>query len=256
MRRLLVLCCVVFLPTSAWAGGIAVFDANQAMQQALIYKQQLAEYAKQLQQYQNEIAMLSNQVKQIQHLATSVEHGARNLVTLRYSSVQDLLRLGQQLQQKLSQAEMIGYQVTRATTNAETLYPRVASLLTGPQLREYERTWAQAQREETQIGISMQSIYESQQQQMARITALTLAAEQARGNMQINQVQAQMAATGLYTQEDIRAQLATMGRLQAVEAGRTAVLREATEAFEAQIAEHTIVGTAPKGRVLGLGRPR
>ena len=76
-----------------------------------------------------------------------IEQGIKNLKHLDLNNAAALLSLGQQLQSKLAQARMIGYEANLVVSQAQGVYPRVTSLLTGQQLMATRQQWAAAQRE-------------------------------------------------------------------------------------------------------------
>src|SRR5262249_8828861 len=152
MRTLprLLLLVYVLLPSAAWAQQ-AVIDVSAIAQMVVQYATQLKQYAEQAQQTYNQYAQIKNEV-------TMIEQGLTNLKHFDVHTAAALLSLGQQLQSKLAQARLIGYEANLVVSQAQGVYPRVTGLLTGQQLLATRQQWAAAQREAATVALQVQAM--------------------------------------------------------------------------------------------------
>jgi len=217
-RRVLALC--LCLPSVAWAQW-AVIDASAITQLVTQYTTQVRQYAEQMQQ-------TYNQYQQIRHEVTMVEQGVKNLQHFDLDSMGALLSLGQQLDGKLAQARMIGYQANRVVAQAQGVYPKVTGMLTGQQLPQTQQQWAAAQREAATVALQVQAIQTDHDTTMANIAALTRASSQTQGNLDSQQAIAQGQGILATQLEGVQAHLATQARLQALRTLEDASMKEAT----------------------------
>lgn len=230
----------------------AVIDTSAIAQLLTQYKAQLMQYAEQMKQTQQNMAQIENQLRQIQYAYTTVQHGATNLQHLNLNRAQDLLRLGNELQRKLAEAEYIGYQAQHAWTQARTLYPNIQKVLKAEDKRWLERDWAKAQRDAARIGVMTQAMSEEQKRYQNYWADVINKAAAAQGNLQIQQagVQAQGLLGGQLM--SIEQQLATAARQQSQrdlqEASRTEMEQNAQEA----VAKPLDTAYTPQGQALTL----
>jgi type IV secretion system protein TrbJ len=175
-KRLILLLVGVLLPQLSSAQW-AVIDVDAIAQSVLEYKKQIEQYAQQIEQTQRQIDL--------------VFQGAKNLTSLNLNNVQGLRGLYQQLDAKLSQARGIGYQADRVWQQAQDLYPQMTGTRTAAQQRQFERTWAAAQRNAASIALQTQALQRSQQAYDARWSEVLTKAAGAEGNLQIQQAAVQ-----------------------------------------------------------------
>jgi P-type conjugative transfer protein TrbJ len=210
----------LLLPAVTWAQQ-AVIDVTSIAQMVVQYATQVKQYAEQAQQTYNQYA-------QIKHELVMIEQGIKNLQHFDVNNAAALLSLGQQLQSKLAQARMLGYEANLVVSQAQGIYPRVNGLLTGEQLTTTRRQWAAAQREAATVGLQVQAMQADHAATMARIAALMNASSQTEGNLDSQQALAQGQGLMATQLERIQGHLATQARLQTLHALEEASLTEAS----------------------------
>jgi len=243
--RLLLLLCVL-VPSASWAQQ-AVIDVSAIAQMVVQYATQVKQYAEQAQQTYNQYAQIKNEV-------TMIEQGVKNLQHFDLNNAAALLSLGQQLQSKLAQARMIGYETTLVVSQAQGVYPRVNSLLTGEQVTATRQQWAAAQREAATVALQVQAMQSDHAATMARITELVNASSQTEGNLDSQQALAQgqgMLATQL---EGVQGHLATQARLHALQALEEASMKEATSQALSEASATVDWSGAPAGHLPRLSK--
>jgi hypothetical protein len=251
-KRLLIALAVVLALPQVGQAQWAVVDASAIQQLLLQYRTQLTQYTTQLQQYKNQVDQLKNQLEQVYYAYMTVQQGITNLKQLNLNRAEDLLRLGNELQRKLSEAEYIGYTAQRAWNQAQNVYPQIQRVLSAPQQRQLQRQYAAVQRDAARVGILTQAMSQDQQAYQNYWADLMAKAQAAQGNLEIQQVQAQ--GQGLLGSQllAIQQQLATQAREQSQrslkEAGETELEQNALEATG-----KTLDTTyAPQGKSLSL----
>jgi conjugal transfer/entry exclusion protein len=215
MRLRRVTVCVLLsllLTTQVQASGLPVVDAALNTQAMIQVENQIRAYAAMLKQLQNESVQLQQQIQQIQHAATTVQHGAQNLVQLKFSNLQDLLGLMDQLEGKYSQARAIRNTVAQSASDIQRLYPQAMQQLDAAKQRELALSWAATQRDVAGVAVRAQAMQETQQRYRQEWQQLLMAAQASKGNLEIEQ--AQMQALGQMGMQlaGIEQQLATNNR--------------------------------------------
>jgi conjugal transfer/entry exclusion protein len=248
------LLCLLLLPRIGHATGIPVFDA--ALNTLGIQEQwnQLKALYESVQQTANQIKQIENQARQIEGMYTQIEQGAKNLVRLDVSNATDLFNLLQQLENKLHQAEYIGYQAQSAVTQARTLYPRIQGVLTAEQQRLLNLHWATMRRNSAEVSVSVQAVREAQGRTQAQWTTILRQAQQAQGNLQIQQ--AQMQAQGVIGHQllAIEQQLATQARERSEQALESASRVELEQHLVDKALQPLEGRYEPAGRLLPMPR--
>ena len=253
MRRTILVLLLV-LPTLGQAASLPVIDIGAITQAITQYRTMLQQYVEQLKQTQQGIDQIKNQMQQSQYAYDQVQQGIKNLQHLDINNAGSLWSLGQQLQDKLRQADLITYDASRAYGQAQQFYGKVSGMVSGPQLRQMQRQWAGVQREAGQVGVAVEAIRQQQADLMVRQRDLLNKAASAKGNLDIQQAQAQLQ--GLQSQQlhSIENQLATMGRAQAVQTLEEAVMKEATAAALEQASGTITISAQPAGRLFPLSK--
>lgn len=232
VMRCMPLCLLVFLGlallhSQAVASGIPVVDAALNSQAVIQVANQIKAYAAMIKQLQNEAAQIQNQIQQIQHAATTVQHGAQNLVQLKVSNLQDVLGLMDQLEGKLAQAQAIHNTVGQSVSDVQRLYPRMVGQVDAGQQRTLALQWAAAQRDAATVAVRTQAMQDTQKAYRREWNEVLTAAKAAKGNLEIEQANAE--ALGLVGTQlaGIEAQLATAARQQSQRDLREASMMEA-----------------------------
>ena len=252
--RALLVGSLVLLSGQRATAQFAVIDTAAIAQMVTEYTTQLNQYTEQIRQTSNQYQQIANQVQQIQHAYTQVHQGIQNLQNFNLNYAPSLLGLNQELQAKLNQARQIGYVVSQVQQQAQAIYPKVQSVLTGQDLIAFQQQWAGAQREAAQVGLQVQAIQAQHQDMMEQVTTLMTRASQSQGNLDTQQALAQgqgLIATQLVSVEE---QLATQGRLQALKTLEDATMKEATAQALAEGAGTINISGPPAGHILSLSK--
>jgi len=207
-------------PTLVWSQQ-AVIDVSSIAQMVV-------QYATQVKQYAEQVSQTYNQVQQLRQQVAMVEMALRNLQHFNVNDIQHLLSLGQQLDGKLAQARMIGYQAQTVVGQAEAVYPKVTRALSGEQLIQTKQHWAAAQREAAQIGLQVQAIQGDHDATMQHIATLARASSATDGSLAAQQAQAQWSALQAAQMENLQGHLATLARLETLKTLEDASQKEAT----------------------------
>jgi len=257
MRRrlgLTLLLVTLTTPRLSWPIAAVVIDPaaiEQAVQGYILQGKQLLEA---VEQTKRQIDMVRNQLLQLEHLRVQVEQGITNLKRFDINKPQDLLNLTNVLQSKLAEAQYLGYEAKRASTQVQTLYPKIAGILDAGQQRTLYLQWAEAKRDTARVAIQTQAIADSQakyQQQWANLVASARAAE---GNLQIQQTAVQAQAVVGNQLLSIEQHLATQAREQSQKS-----LEEATRIVLEQNAIQHVTSTmdttyTAQGKILAMPR--
>jgi P-type conjugative transfer protein TrbJ len=243
MIRCVVLVCVL-VPSASWA-QFAVIDVSAIAQM-------LTQYSMQVQQYGQQVQQTYNQYQQIRNELTMIQQATQNLQHFTLDNAAALLSLSQQLQGKLAQARMIGYEANLVVSQAQSVYPRITGVLSGQDLAATQRQWAAAQREAAAVALQVQAMQADHAATMARIAELVHASSQTQGNLDSQQALAQGQGIIATQLEGVQGQLATQARLQALRTLEEASMKEATsQALQAARAPLDL-SARPAGHILSL----
>jgi chromosome segregation ATPase len=253
MPRWLVVC-LLLVPALTHAAGLPVVDLGAITQMLTQYRTQLQQYLENLKQTQQGIDQIRNQMEQIKYAYDTVQQGITNLQRLNLDFSGPIWQMGRQLTDKLSQAEYISYNAETAFGQAKRSYEQVSRVLSGQELRQMQQRWAGVQREAGQVGVAMEAIRQNQALLLQQNRELMARAVEAKGNLDIQQTQAQMLGVHGMQLLSIENQLATMGRMQAVESLEAATMKEATAAALAQAGATVTLQAEPAGKLLPLSK--
>lgn len=251
-RTLALICGWCLLHSSAWSQW-AVIDAGNIAQNVIQATNSVRQVAQQAQQLVNEATQIYNQVQQIQHLYTQVQHGIRNLQHFNLNYASEILGLAGQLDAKMAQAQMLGYQVTGVVSQMNGLYGRVSAVSTWEEGNLIRRRWVEASREAGNVAGQVTAIQRHLQDSSRRVAELTQRMNATQGNL--DTLQALGQGQGLMNEQllAMEQQLAIQGRLMAMEAQERAAREAAQLEWEGRwfppASTSTYVG---QGRVLQL----
>lgn len=249
-----VLLALLLLPRPQPVQGQTLVEDIAAIAQLVVQvANQVADYANQVAQLANSYTQIANQVTEIQHLYTQVQQGWRNLQSLNLNNASDLLRYYQGVQSLLGQAQYITYAIGQSRAQAESYYARVEGLLSREQVTAFWQRSAAVQRDGALVAVSVQSITQRQDDLAAKNRELLDRIASSQGNLDTLQGLGQMQ--GLQTTEllNIEQQIATQGRLQAMDMLEKAAMKEAA-ANALNEASGTVTQDQPNGRYLRLSR--
>ncbi len=191
------------LPVAS-ARAIIVYDPSNYVQNAL-------QAARTLQQ-------ITNQIQSLQNQAMMIEHMARNLDPLDFSALARMSASLQQIQQLMSQAQGIGFQVEQTEQRLRDLFPGSGSMTSTDVAAHNASARLQAVMAAFQDSMTLQSrIVAEAGKDASDLSDLVNQSQAARGNLQVSQATNQLLALVAKQQIQLQALLASQARADAME---------------------------------------
>lgn len=186
----------------------------------------------------NTLEQINNQIRQLQNEAQMLLDSADNLTRLDQSSVDELRRVLERIDQLMREGDEITYEVAESERRYEENFPESYEHLTNQEivLRATDQ-WRLARNAfgnaiRTQSGI-VTSIAESKE----TLTTLVERSQAAAGNLAVNQAGNQLVALSVEQQMQMQQLMAAQYRMSAVEAARRAAIEK-----QARIRHHRFKG--------------
>lgn len=173
------------------------------------------------QQVVNTYTQIQNQVRQIQHQVTNLQRFDLNYVT-------HLLNLGGIISGVLKQARGISYDLDSAVAEFDRLYPAIQGAVAHGRMLQFRLDWATQRQQAAQVGMQVQAVTSSLDQTYTKLCELLNQAVAAKGNLDINQIQAQQQGVTQGILLQIQQQLAGNARGATSREAEDAALTSAT----------------------------
>jgi len=177
------------VPNATWAilgvGDVAiVYDPSN-------YASNLIQQAEAIKQTANDAIMIANQAKQLEHEVQGLIYQAQDLVTNPLHQLEQIAGLWDHYNQVLAQVEGMTFALTQSAAQFEAAYPGTLGT-TGDEIQATAASLLTQIRQESKAAVQSQSVYERlcEQQRLSRLALAS--AEQAQGNLQVQQANAQL----------------------------------------------------------------
>jgi P-type conjugative transfer protein TrbJ len=202
-------CFVLALPVGRVRADLIVFDPQNYVQTVLIAARELQQINHEIQSLENEAQMLINQ--------------ARNLASLPYSALSQLLAQIPRTEQLLQQAQRIAYSVTQINQAFTTTYPQSYPLSTSATqlVTDAQTRWQNALAGFHDAMLVQAGAVQNLDTTRTQITALVSNSQSATGALQALQSGNQLVALQTNQLADLTAVLAAIARAQSLEGART-----------------------------------
>ncbi len=232
-RRHPALCCGI--AAAALIGAeLAPITAAQAI---IVYDP--ANHAQNVLQAARALQQITNQIQSLQNEATMIENMVRNLDRLDYSSLARMTASIGRIQQLMSQAQGIGYQIEQTDQRFHALFPGSASpVMTDAAVRDAASRWQAVTAAFHDTMTTQSRIVTEAADDASQLAELVEQSQGAHGNLQVSQATNQLLALVAKQQIELQAMLASQGRAETMEKAADAQARS-----DAQAATRRFLGT-------------
>lgn len=175
----------------------------------------------------NTLEQINNQVKQLQNEAEMLINQAEDLASLDYSSLKDLQRILQKIEELLREGDEITYEVGESERRYEETFPESYEDLTNAEIVVRATDQWKLSRKTFGHSIQMQAaIVTSISESRSTLETLVTESQSATGNLSAVQAGNQLAALSVEQQMQMQTLMASHYRMVALEEARRLAIEE------------------------------
>jgi conjugal transfer/entry exclusion protein len=255
MRRVLTLTLVLYLSVGTQFGYAqwAVHDAPSFARDAAQWIEEAIQWA----------TSIGNQVKEIEAtynvIYQEIEQYKLMILNLerlpeQFNVFDVVTSLGNQITGLFKGATMVSYNLGQVVSQFDAMYERIGTLATPAEVFTLRQKWLAGRNEASKVTVQVTAIQSNLSELYQRLCSLLTAAQQSRGNLEIQQVQSQQLGLVQHTLSTQAAMAATHARLIAQQQAEDAALeRVKMEAWEGAIKQIDHSGYTPQVRPPSFG---